>query len=278
MSCLFVEHLTVIDCAYLDAARGLVGESWIVDVELEGELDDQSMVLDFGHVKKRLKSAIDDSVDHGLLVPTRSPALQTLETGRSSRLLFHAAGGAIEHRAPAAAVCAVDAVVIDADAVSRHLQPLLQAVLPANVERLGLNLRSEAIDGPYYHYVHGLKKHDGLCQRIAHGHRSRIEIRVDGARQPSLEQALAGRWRDIYLGSREDLVAQDAERIRFAYTARDGEYELALPRHRVDLLDSDSTVEQIARHLALRLRGEVALGTIEVRAYEGVHKGAIARA
>src|SRR3546814_7361440 len=59
MSALFVEHLSVIDCAYLDAARGLVGESWIVDVELHGDLDGQSMVLDFGEVKKRLKRAIE---------------------------------------------------------------------------------------------------------------------------------------------------------------------------------------------------------------------------
>lgn len=278
MSCLFVEHLTVIDCAYLDAVRGLVGESWIVDVELEGELDDQSMVLDFGHVKKRLKSAIDHSVDHGLLVPMRSAALQMLESGAFSRLLFNAADGPIEHRAPAAAVCQIDNDVVDADAVTDYLRPLLQAVLPPNIERLGLKLRSEAIDGSYYHYVHGLKKHDGLCQRIAHGHRSRIEIRVDGARQLPLEQALAERWRDIYLGSREDIVAEDDGRIRFAYTAREGEYELALPRHRVDLLDSDSTVEQIARHLATSLRGHVGAGAIEVRAYEGVRKGATARA
>src|SRR3546814_13888491 len=40
MSALFVAHLRVLDCAYLDAARGLFGESWIVDVELPGDLDD----------------------------------------------------------------------------------------------------------------------------------------------------------------------------------------------------------------------------------------------
>ena len=56
MNSLFVEHLTVIDCAYLDAARGLVGESWIVDVELLGDLDSQSMVLDFGVTTASAKS------------------------------------------------------------------------------------------------------------------------------------------------------------------------------------------------------------------------------
>ena len=33
---LFVRDLTVIDVSYLCAARGMVGESWLVDIELTG--------------------------------------------------------------------------------------------------------------------------------------------------------------------------------------------------------------------------------------------------
>ncbi|WP_028007866.1 6-carboxytetrahydropterin synthase [Solimonas flava] len=277
MSCLFVEQLTVIDCAYLDAVRGLVGESWIVDVELDGALDGQSMVLDFGEVKKRLKRAIDASVDHSLLVPHRAPGLQLAPDGERLNLSFEAAPGVYEHSSPATAVSLVDAAAITPDTVAAHLRPMLAAHLPANVARLGLHLRSERIDGAYYHYVHGLKKHEGLCQRIAHGHRSRIEVRVDGARDAALERDVAERWRDIYLGTREDIVARDAGRIRFAYTAREGRYELALPESRCDLLDTDSTVEQIAAHLAGRLAPSRPGRAIAVRAYEGVMKGAIAR-
>lgn len=277
MTSLFVEQLTVIDCAYLDAARGLVGESWIVDVELEGGLDEQSMVLDFSEVKRRLKLAIDASADHSLLVPARAAELQLSEDGDDLHLIFRSDIGAIEHRSPRVAVSLVEAAEIDARSVAAHLQPRLRAALPDSIGNLRLSLRHERIDGAYYHYVHGLKKHRGACQRIAHGHRSKIEIRVDGERDAALEMDVARRWLDIYLGTREDVVAHGNGRVRFAYRAPEGHYQLALPDTHVDLLETDSTVECIAEHLAAQLAQQRPGAVICVRAYEGVMKGAIAQ-
>ena len=54
MAALFVDQLTVIDFAYFDPKRGIVGESWIVDIILDGDLDDQGMIFDFGDVKKQI--------------------------------------------------------------------------------------------------------------------------------------------------------------------------------------------------------------------------------
>src|SRR5690554_3907520 len=125
MATLFVEQLTVIDCAYLDAARGLVGDSWVVDVELDGELDDQSMVLDFGDVKRQLKRAIDDSVDHCLLVPAHTTEIQVLEEGQDLHLMFHSDIGPIEHRSPRVAVKLIDTDEIDAARLTAHLLPQL---------------------------------------------------------------------------------------------------------------------------------------------------------
>ncbi len=277
MSILFVEQLTVIDCAFLDASRGLVGESWIVDLELEGALDEQSMVLDFGEVKKRLKRAVDDAADHKLLVPVRSPELKSRRKSGRFELFFAAANGVVEHHSPAAAVCALDATQVDAASLAAHLQPLLRKQVPANVERIGLSLRNEAVDGAYYHYVHGLKKHAGHCQRIAHGHRSRLEIRANGERKPRREQAWAESWRDIYLGTAGDLVACRSGRLRFEYRAAEGDFALELPEERCELLPDDSTVERIADFIAERVAPEWPGQDVEVRAYEGVMKGAVAR-
>jgi 6-pyruvoyl-tetrahydropterin synthase len=277
MSTLFVEQLTVVDCAFLDAERGLVGESWIVDVELEGDLDAQSMVLDFGEVKRRLKRAIDGGLDHTLLVPAAAPELSLYRHDGVVELLFRSELGAIEHRSPAAAVTAVAAAEIDEPAVTAHLQAYLAPMLPPNVARLGLHLRHERIEGASYQYVHGLKKHAGQCQRIAHGHRSRLEVRIDGTRDAALEQDIALAWTDIYLATREDTVAKANGRVRFAYDAPEGRFELALPEAHVDWLDSDSTVERIAEHLAWVARARRPGKAVEIRAYEGVMKGALAR-
>lgn len=277
MSTLFVENLTVLDCAYLDAQRGLVGESWIVDLELEGDLDHQSMVLDFGEVKRRLKRALDKSLDHTLLVPRRAPELSLNEQASQVQLVFASAVGGIEHLSPPVAVGLLDSTEVDEASLVTYLLPLLRRELPPNVQDLRLTLRNERIEGAYYHYVHGLKKHAGQCQRIAHGHRSRLQVQLDGARDSAVENELALRWTDIYLGTREDLAARGNGRLRFAYDAPEGRFELALPESRCDLLDTDSTVEQIAVHLARQASALRPGRPVAVRAYEGVMKGALAR-
>ena len=280
MACLFVEQLTVLDFSRLDRERGLVGESWIVDLELEGELDEQSMVLDFGLAKRLAREAAEDLADHKLLAPTRCGWVEISESAASGELHIEAPAAGLRLRSPGVAVCRLDAAEVTMPVLRRQLEAHLATVMPANVRRVRVGLREESTPGAYYHYSHGLKRHQGNCQRIAHGHRSRIEIYTGGRRNDHWERHWAERWRDIYLGSAEDLVAEtrlgDRPALRFAYLARQGEFELEIWRDRCEVVPADTTVERLAAYIATEL-GRMDPGTaFRVRAYEGVQKGAVA--
>jgi len=273
---LFVNQLTVMDFSYLHPTRGLVGESWHVDIELEGGLDDQGMVLDFGDVKRQVKQLIDERFDHRLLVPADHRGLAT----EGQRLSFIADNGQrIRHTGPAEAVQFIPGREITPETVARAIQQALEPHLPDNVHGMELRLYPEPEKGAWYQYSHGLKLHCGNCQRIAHGHRSRIHIWHDGMRDAMLEKLWAERLRDIYIGTEADMVAitswKDQTCFRFAYTAEQGAFELELPADRCYLIDTESTVENIARHIRERLEEEYPNQHFRVQAFEGIGKGAI---
>lgn len=280
MACLFVEQLTVLDFARLDRARGLVGESWIVDLELEGDLDEQSMVLDFGVVKRLVRDVVEDFADHKLLAPARCGWLGISTSAASGELRIEAPAAGLRLRSPGVAVCALDAADVTMPALRAQLEARVAAAMPGNVQAVRVALREETTPGAYYHYSHGLKRHGGNCQRIAHGHRSRIEIYTEGRRNDHWERYWAERWRDIYLGSREDLVAEtrlgDRPALRFGYVARQGEFELEIWRERCELVPADTTVEMLAAYVAAELVRMDPGMAFRVRAYEGVQKGAVA--
>ena len=184
----------------------------------------------------------------------------------------------------------LDTDVIDEQSIIDHLTVAIKKVLPDNVTGLVLKLAAEPMFGPFYHYSHGLKKHDGNCQRIAHGHRSIIEIERNGEKAADLEEYWAQRWQDIYLITEEDMVTpqqitlpDELETLRnvgqlywVAYDAPQGRFELVIPQNNCEILDFDTTVEQLTQFVAQTLANENQGDTISVIGYEGVDKGAMA--
>lgn len=283
MATLFVDNLTVLDFSYLHAKRGLVGESWIVDLELTGDLDQQGMVLDFGNIKRSVKALLDETVDHKLLVPADHDEAALREEDGRTYVTWRYRGGEIQVRCPTSGVLRVPGEEISKGALTVFLLDLLHTMLPDNVHEVLVRLREEDIGtAPFYHYSHGLKKHRGNCQRIAHGHRSRIEIYENGRRSRYWEKLWADRWEDIYIGTREDLEGtyflDEVPHHRFRYEGDQGQFELLIPEDHCYLIDTDSTVEHLAEHIARELAAEAPGKHFRVRAFEGVGKGAIAEA
>lgn len=284
---LFVDNLTNVDFSYLDPSRGLVGETWLASTLLDGDLDQTSMIWDFGVVKKVLRNWLDDEVDHRLLLPTKSENLSySIDQNRISLTWKFGQSDELTMEAPLEAVALVDAEEINATTVAGWCITRLTEFFPENLEKLSLSFEPEHITTPYYHYSHGLKKHDGNCQRIAHGHRSQIIIYKNDVRDHNLEAEWAEKWADIYLGSTEDLVSESAgdnPSYHFAYDAPQGHFKLSIPTRVSYLMESDTTVECIAQHIAETIaetqpssdNASNRKDTITAKAFEGLNKGAI---
>jgi 6-pyruvoyl-tetrahydropterin synthase len=223
-------------------------------------------------------------LDHRLAVPARSPHLELTDAGDIIELRWHFGtnGEYIHTRSPRQAIALVDAEVLTAATIAQWCISQLKSLFPDSVAQLELDFTQEEIHGASYHYSHGLKKHQGNCQRIAHGHRSRIDIWENDVKSPALEQEWAQRWKDIYVGTRSDISAQPIidglAYYSFAYTSQQGLFELTIPQRCCYLIDTDTTVELIARHFAQATAAGRPGSHIKVKAFEGINKGAIAEA
>jgi 6-pyruvoyl-tetrahydropterin synthase len=290
---LFVNDLTVIDFSYCCQQRGIVGESWIVDVLLDGALNEMSMVLDFAVVKKQIKAIIDDAVDHKLLLPMKNACITVNDSSHNNGheyVDFMSKRASYFLQSPKCAFAKIESDTINIESVSEHLTTIILEQLPQNVQGLKLTLRPENISGDFYHYTHGLKLHDGNCQRIAHGHRSTINIIQAGKRVAKLEKEWCLRWEDIYIASEVDRIEKEKIELSdfaqnnltpdhhyFSYTAPQGRFDIAVDNNVLDVVDCDSTVELLADFIARQLVADNNQ-EITVVAFEGVGKGAIANA
>lgn len=284
---LFVEKLTSIDSSYLCPQHGLVGESWLLDVELGGDLNAQQMLFDFADVKRTIKRYVDATFDHKLLLPADYPGIKSLVAPSAELCLsFTTARGQAYLAAPEQAISWLPGTTIDAASLAQAISTGLRPLLPDNVQQIQIHLRHEDPEPPHFHYSHGLRMHEGNCQRIAHGHRSRLRISRDGHYDEALSRHWCQRWQYIYLGHDLDRCqwsatpfaahAPDSGLLCFAYRAGQGNFAIALPADWCELVTIDTTIEQIAGHIARSVAAAHPQQQIEVRVYEGVEKGAIA--
>ncbi|WP_304525481.1 6-carboxytetrahydropterin synthase [Halomonas sp. I5-271120] len=273
---LFVNGLTHLDASLWCPTRGLIGVSWQVNAELDGELGEDGMLFDFGHVKPWIKSRLDDGADHTLIVPTEAPGV-TVSECLEGLAIRTTTPYAMEVRGPHQAFTLVPwAEITPTGLAERFSEEMLQDP-PPRVSAIRLTFEDEALSGAAYTYSHGLRRHAGNCQRIAHGHRSPLHIWQTGERAPALEAEWASRMADRYLVDESDVEDKDVAQgeLTTRYRAPQGDFLLRLPRERCLILPTATTIEQIAAWLAGEIAAETGQVT-RVQAFEGIGKGAIA--
>lgn len=275
---LFVDQLTNLDFSYLDAKRGLVGETWLASIELDGALDEQGMVCDFGTVKKTIREWLDTHLDHKLVIPSQSHCANIQSRDGTDSIEWLCDKGLIRTQAPSQAHCLMAVDTLSPETAAQWCVEQLETLFPDSISTITLRFTAENIDGPFYHYSHGLQQHAGNCQRIAHGHRSRIDIWQNDSLSLAHREAISQRWADIYIGTEAHCAEDDLhpENYLFEYQAQQGKFMLSLPKAHCYLMNTETTVELIAEHLVTHLKDAEPESRFRVKAFEGIAKGAIA--
>jgi 6-pyruvoyl-tetrahydropterin synthase len=293
-STLFVRDVGKIDSALFDPGFGIIGQSWYVDVWLTGTLDENGFVFDFSPLKALIRQTLASTLDHALIIPVGSQTVQFSEFGADERWTLKsksrsdARESRWEYSSPKGSVFPVHTVALKTANIEQEFGRILRHRLPPSVQHLAVKLREESIapTEASYRYTHGITGHNGLCQRLFHGHRSRIEIYIGEERRPDLEHFVVREifGTNVHIATLDQIKSGDGEigqrgktdaPITLAYTGSLGSFEASIPASRVFFVEGETSVESLAREVArLIKREEKPNEKVRAVCYEGIDKGA----
>ena len=292
---LFIKDVDRIDCASFEPNQGITGKSWYVDVYVTGELDHNGFVFDFSLLKKTVKNILKKTIDHALLIPIESQQVVYQTSGSDEQWILRAKARLTntdkvwEYTCPKGAVYPVRCTRITREIVEQECRRLVRHRLPPHISDVKIQLRKEVghPSDSFFRYTHGITDHDGHCQRLFHGHRSKIEVFVGGERRKDLEQYIANDLFGsiVHIASLRQLAGSKAElgidrssedTIELAYQGTQGNFKACIPANRVYFVAEQTSVERITAQLAGHLVAKFNLQAgVRVACFEGIDKGAV---
>jgi 6-pyruvoyl-tetrahydropterin synthase len=270
---LFIEDLTILDCAIWHPLRGAIGYSWNVGIEFIGKTTDEGVVFDFSLAKKFAKKIIDSTADHGFICPAK------YTSGNNSQYSFDYSE-TFSYTAPKQAFMVLD--IVNKESIisalqSKILDECLKEKDCGTLEEVRLSFTEENdSNSSYFNYIHGLKKHFSNCQRLLHGHRSTIKVWINEERSPIHEKYLASLYHDKHLAIQENIVEHTNDKMVIEYDGNQGHFHGVFDPKKVLIMPYETTIENISKFSAETLKNdfpELRKSVVTVAAYEGIGKG-----
>jgi len=293
---LFYKNVTVLDYAYLDDHKGVVGDALRVHVEFIGKTDEEGVVYDFSHAKKKVKEIIDRDCDHRLVIPS-SLMEEANEGNVRLSYTYGLSDMPITYECPRQGICELPFRHVNKQTMAIYLEEQVLKEMPDTVTAIKLTLEDEVfpIGKATFHYTHGLKEHYGNCQRLFHGHKNTVDVLINNQPSSEWESYLAEelfkenihfcKWENVV--NQKDIQAlvkrelptgrfSEIPSVDIAYTSAQGKFSCTLPGNEVFFMEDESTVENLSMLFARLIKEKVGPSkSVTVRAYEGIAKGAI---
>lgn len=293
-STMFLNQISVVDHAYIDATGAVIGGSFNPDFIVSGDIDPvEKVVVDFSTIKKDIKAIIDakeDGFDHKLWVmnPYSNAAVIDTEDGYVEVLTPK-----VVIRCPKNAVKVFEAYAYTSEeagfAIGNWVEEKLKQQYPSigiecynNIEAHTIHFNggfNDSMKPSFFTYVHGLKDSTSWgCQNIAHGHLSFIQCFPPSVEGIRVQQRIAAELDGVIFVRKENIKFHEGDVLAIEYTTPRGTFTAAydVTMVKVCVLDTETTIEFLAAHI-----GEVykemleAAGVTRIFVSEGLSKGAV---
>lgn len=288
---LFIKELDILDCAVFCPEHGVIGSSWHVDVEIEGQLDRNGFVYDFSHTKRVIKETLKNSLDHALIIPNAHKSIKIETKNQIASLEIYSKKGAWKYTAPSKSIFQISAQEVTSDTISREAGNIILKDLPSTVSNIKVTLRDENIsdEDSLFRYTHGLPFHDGLCQRLLHGHRSKLIIYKDDKRDTEIEKLVIENWfgKNVHIADKSQFKSECWEPYKrgpkdsyttLSYTSAEGTFTAEIPSNFIFTVEQATSIESISQGICKALKALYPESSFTVIPHEGINKGGIARA
>ena len=289
-SSVFTKNVSNLDCAIFDPKHGIVGQSWGVDICLDGNIAEYGFIYDFSKLKPLAKEVVD-SIDHKLLIiPSLPIKIQEInEDGFDYRIDLTTDNFIWKYFCPKSAIKILDPFldegINDRDIYefSTHsIKKCLEDILDkkdlgcSNILERTLSLEHEKDeDASFFCYTHGLSEYEGNCQRPFHGHRSKIIIYQNGVRRKDLEIKMVSKYYNVHMCSTDQIQESNDYSTTLEYTGSQGKYRAVIPTSKILNIGKSSSIENFAMYLVKDLYDNFKEKDIRVLLSEGIGKGII---
>jgi 6-pyruvoyl-tetrahydropterin synthase len=302
MPTIYLDNVTVIDCAMLNYSNEVVGRSFAVSVtvssaDLNGE---EQVVADFSSIKAKIKAFTDgpSGPDHKFIVPNKYVRVSPQTTGVHLAMVDIPNGltyeGALDALYPFDYKDGAGVVLL----LEERLASDLGQLFPEFTFQVFLSESFSRHNDCVFYYSHGLAKSTSFgCQNIIHGHTSMVALKVQSFEefQHVVDGSSVGTWTNNRKQIDDALrkVRSIANRAYFycaahwnaaesciEYTSARGRFKLTLPKkQKLVELAAEPTVENMVAWFTEQLRNILTAEAFSMiqRVYvsEGLWKGAV---
>lgn len=296
---IFINDLDQIDIAF-PSLEGISGKSIHVGVKASGPLDRNGFIFDFSILKKEIKKTLKNSADHALIIPSHSKSIVVShdEMSGTSQVSHQVNGQFWGYHCPTDSLFFIDSANFSLSSLKEKLEAHLNQVFSELDIVISLTEKEPKSELSTFYYTHGISGHNGLCQRLFHGHTGEIDLQISGASSDennAILRLLRSEYlkNNIHIASKEQIVKNFAtQKIKIAkgisldkndylhlsYTGSKGYFEAILPKSNVLVLEKTTSIEHLTmgvyEYLEKNHLTQINKG-LKLSLQEGIKKGAI---